>query len=370
MKRIAVPVCFAAILVAALVSGCAQAAPSPTPTSVPATQAKAAEPTKAAAPAVTKAPAAASTAAPTAAKKVDYPKSASSISVLVPFAAGGAMDIATRLVAPVMEKSLGAPIQVVNKAGGDTQVANTELAKAKPDGYTVLNTDIIANILTYVVTDRGTTYTRKNFQPVGMHYVASACWMVKADSPFKSVQDVIAAAKAKPGSIKVGDSGLGGPYHLANIGIQQLTGSDLTLVHFNGSAPSTTALIGGHIDVVTSSVTNATSSVKSGATRIIGVMAPKRDPFFPDIKTFEEQGFKWNAQTYYAFTVPTGTPAEIVDILGEAIDTALADENVKKRSAEASVMLTPGEPADVEAVWIAEEKQQAELMKLFQQAPK
>ncbi len=348
-----------------LLLGCTQAAPSSPPTSPPAAPTKVVEPTKAAAAAPTTAPvaptkAAAPTAAP--AKKVDYP-AGRAITYLVPFAPGGSTDISARILAPLLEKELGTSVQVVNKPGGNTQVGMTELTKARPDGYTIGTVDVPSVNITYLLPERGATYTRKDFQPLWMYFVQWAVWQVKADSPYKSVKDVVDAAKASPGAVKVGDTGLMGPYHLANVGVAKAAGVQFSLVHFDGGGPTTTALLGGHIDVGISSPASATSQVKSGQTRLIAVFGKERNPFFPEVKTMEEQGYKvLGGGAFYPIAGPTGMPKEITDILTPALKKVTALEELKKKADEASLTLLPMTPAEIDPWWAEQDRMTQELL--------
>ena len=175
MKRSGMVLAAAIVFGVLLVAGCSQAAPAAAPTQAPATPVKAAEPTKAAAAAPTSAPAAAAptsapasapTSSPTAAKTVDYPAKGKAITLLVPFAAGGSTDLATRVMAPLLQNELGVPVEVVDKPGATTQVAAQELVTSKPDGYTYLMFALPTTLITYLDPTRQSTYSRKDFEPV------------------------------------------------------------------------------------------------------------------------------------------------------------------------------------------------------------
>ena len=361
-------VSLAALLVglSILALGCAQAAPTPTPTSAPAAP-KAAEPTKAAAPAApTKAPAAAAPTSAPAAKTVAWPEKGRSVNYIVPFAPGGSTDITARLMTPYMEQDLGVPFNIMNKPGGDTQVGMTELVKAKPDGYTLGTLDFYATILTYLQPDRQTIYTRKDFTPIAMFYKIPAVWMVKADSPYKSVKDLVDAAKARPETIKVGDTGAMGPYHLANVLFDKLAGTRMNHVHFEGAGPAATAALGGHVDVSMISITGASSPVKSGQARLLAVMDSKRSPFIPDAPTMEEQGYKHYMTTHYAVVGPAGVPKEVVEILRQSILKAQANPDFQKKAFDASLVPLAADftAAQVEEYFAQAEKEMKEMLEL------
>lgn len=334
MKRSVVFLVAVATVLAVVVAGCTQAAPSPTP----------------AASAPTSAPAAAPTSAP--AKKVDFPEKGKAITLIVPFSAGGASDVSARTLAPYLEKELGVPIAVVNKAAGMTQQANTDLATAKPDGYTIGIIDIPSVNVTYLMPERGAVYTQKSFIPLWMYEYRSPGWAVKTDSPFKTLKDMIDAAKAKPDTIKVGDSGLHNPWHLATLAASKAAGISVVSVHFDGGGANTTALLGGHIDVSTQSLYNAASAIKNGQMRMLAIMSGERDKYLPDIPTFKELGYNVTFQTWYPVCVPAGTPKEVTDILTSALKKAGTNPDfVKKAEQNQATLAPPMTQAEIEKLW-------------------
>ncbi len=357
MKRHIAVVVLIVLGMTLLLAGCAQPSTPATPTAAPAAATKAPAPAATAAP--TKAPAAAPsavapTAAPTAApaQKASWPASGRSITYIIPFAAGGSTDLVARIVAPYLEKKLGIPVSVVNKAGGNTQVGMTELATAKPDGYTIGTVDIPAANITYMLPDRGAVYTAKSFMPLAILNHFPPGWVVKADSRFKTVKDVIDAAKAQPGAITVGDSGLLNSWHLSTLSVEKAAGISLRSVHFDGGGPSQTALLGGHIDIATNSVLNSAAALKAGQVRIVGIMGTERDKFNPGIPTFKEQGYDVAYEAWYTVAVPAGTPKEVADILASALNKVTANPEFKKKADELqATMAPPMTPAQIEKLW-------------------
>lgn len=355
MKRLLVSVATVLASVGLVVSGCNQAAPTPAPT-----KAAAAAPAKAAEP--TRAPAAEQpTAGP--AKKVDWPEKGKPLTIIVPYAAGGATDIAARVLASLMEKQLGTTVQVVNKAGAAFQVGLTELALAKPDGYALGYTVNPAAIMSYLDPERKATYNRKSLQQVAAQYTLPVVISVKSDSPYKSLKDLIDAAKASPGKIKIGTTGLLGTPHVGILQLQEKTGAKFAVVHFEGGAPQVTALLGGHIDVAANVVTEILPHFKSEKVRVLGIMDTEESKFLPGVKTMESQGYKVVATALGGISAPGGAPKEIVDIVSSAAIKAMETTQHKAKLDELGFTLFVKNADDYAKIWDDLEKELAAILK-------
>lgn len=358
---------FGAILLLAVVAAvaCAQA-PAPAPTAakpaVPTSAPSAPAPTKAPAAAPTKAPSAQPTAAP--APKVDFPAKGRSITMIAPVPAGGIMDITVRIMAPALEKELGVPVTVVNKPGAGTQIGMTELAKSKPDGYTIGHVAVQSTVGMYLDPQRKATatYVRKDFQPVALHNTDPETISVKADSPIKSLKEMVEILKAKPASLKVGTSGILTNNHLALMLFEKAAGVKFNLVHFDGGPPVVNALLGGHIDLAELALGASLAQAKSGTLRYLGIYDTAPSKFFPSAPTVEQQGVKVSFSQSRGFAVPAGTPREIVDIWANAIKRASESPDVVAKFDEAAVQLRFGGPAEFAAVWDEIERQTEPLL--------
>jgi len=361
--------CVATVTVlSTIVSGCGASAPASTPASAPP------PPTTAAALAVP-APAATSTktveptkpaARPTAAlaAKLDYPTKGRTISVIVPFAAGGSTDIAARLLAPLMEKYIGAPVEVVDKPGAATQVGNTELAKARPDGYTLGMVGFAAILISYLDPDRKATYTRKDFQTIAHYVVQDNVMFVKSDSPYKNIKDLVEAARVNPGQIKVGTAGLMSNTHIAALKLQQVANVKFSYVHFGGTAEGVTALMGGHIDAFSGSTGDIMSQYKAGTVRVLGTTGKEQSKFFPDVKTYASQGYDVYSVYSFGLVGPAGMPKEIVDLLTSSAKMAMQSDELKGKLAEMAMDVDYKDPAAFDAYWIDYETQVKPLIDL------
>lgn len=318
MNRLLVTV---AILIASamMITGCSQSSPAANPTAKPV------EPTKPAA-AQQAAPTAQPTAAP--AKKVDFPQNGRALTMVVPFAAGGSTDVAGRLVAAGLEKELGSPVQIVNKAGANSAVGTTDVSLAKPDGYTLLYTGMPTFFTSYLDPGMKSVYTHKSFEPVAQTMKSSMVLAVKADSPYKSVKDFVDAAKKDPEKIKIAVAGIRSSNHLATLALQDKAGIKLTLVHFDGSAPGVTALLGGHVDATSAQEADLATQIKGGQLRALAVMDSKESSLLPGVPTMESQGYKVYGGTTHCLALPAGTPKEIVDLMSAATKKVLANKEL------------------------------------------
>jgi len=354
MKRLLVTL---ATLAAALglVAGCSQAAPA-TPTKA------AAEPTKAPAAQPTAASAAQPTAAP--AKTVSFPEKGKTITIIVPVAAGGGSDVSTRVLVPALQKALGGTnIEVVNKAGANQQVGHTEFVKAKPDGYTIAMTNLPTTFTNYLDPDKKAIYDRSSFVPIAAPVLDPGIVVVKNDAPYKTMKDLIDAAKAKPGSISIGATGIMTAPHLMMLRVEQLTGAKFNIVQFDkGAADATNALLGGHIEGQAGFIGDLFTQVKSGNFRALAVMDSNRSPFLPDIPTMKELGFDVVYYTARGYSVQKGTPQEIVDTLEAAFKAASSDPDVKKRQDEMGLTQKYLGSKEYAALWDQMEKEAKPLI--------
>jgi tripartite-type tricarboxylate transporter receptor subunit TctC len=295
----------------------------------------------------------------------DFPQKGKAVQVLVGWAAGGSSDAGARILASGMEKELQTSVVVMNKPGASGQIAYTALTQAKPDGYTMGTTNFPSAVVTYLDPARKATYTRKNFDLLALHVVDPGVFAVKANSPFKTVKDVVEAAKANPKKVRISTTGIQSDEAFGILQFQKMTGAQFALVHFSqGSAPALTAFLGGKIDVFCGNVGDLLSQFKSGEVRILGIMDNESSPFYPGVKTFEEQGYKLYNSSSRGFAAPGGTPKEVVDILSAAIKKVVATEDHKKRMADMGLTIRYMDPAQYNKYWDEYEAMLKELLPL------
>lgn len=268
-------------------------------------------------------------AAPT--KKIDYPTRGRSITAIVPYAAGGSTGLLALSVSAALAKELGVPVQVINKGGGGTQVGTTEMARARPDGYTIGYIAIPTIINTYRNPKRQAVYTRASFQPVALLTNDPGAAGVRPESPYRSFKDLVEAAKARPEKVKVSTAGIGTAGHTMELALERLTGAKFAAVHFDGDNPATIALLGEHVDTQFAVSGVFTPYARDNRVRLLMIADSKRSPFFPDVPTAKEQGFDFTFLTTRAIVVPAETPREIVDVLAAATKRALTHPDVKQQ---------------------------------------
>ena len=308
--------------------------------------------------------------APAAAGTAEYPAKGRTITIIVPSTAGGGTDTATRLIAPILEKDLGVPIQIVNKPGASMQIGLTQVAAAKPDGYTLVMSVLPTAASIYLDPERKATFTRKNLQPIALIYEAPFCVWVLASSPYNTLKDLADAAKANPEKIKSGTTGYMSTGHFANIEFQRAAGVKMATVNFQGGGPAITALLGGHIDVAFNSIGELLGHNKSGTIRILGVMDEQESGFLPGVKTLAAQGYK--AQPIgsdIGLSSPAGLPKEIVDLLTNSVRKAMGDENFKKKMAEQGNTVRYLSPQDYAAHWDRVDARFKSLIEIAKQQP-
>ncbi len=243
------------------------------------------------------------------------------ITLIIPWSAGGGTDATGRAIAAVLQEELGQPVNVVNRTGGQGVVGHAAIAAAKPDGYTLGIITVEINMLHWLgltdLTGAG------SYTPIGLYNQDPAGLQVRADAPYKTAPDLIAAAKANPGKLKGSGTGQGGIWQLALDGMLTTAGlqaSDIPWVPMEGAAPSLKELVAGGIDVVTCSRVEAQSMIDAGKVKAIALMADKRSPNYPDLPTLKEQGIDWSLTTWRGFAAPKGVPQDVLDVLVPAFE--------------------------------------------------
>jgi tripartite-type tricarboxylate transporter receptor subunit TctC len=244
------------------------------------------------------------------------------IHILVGFAPGGTMDISTRVVASKAEKLLGQPFIISNNGGGAGSVALGIVAKEKPDGYYLAG--CTSTGLIRIPQFRTVPYKHEDFVPV-MHFGAPQSGLVvKADSPWKTLKELVEYAKKNPGKVTYSSTGVGSPMHLAMEYIAKQEGIQWTHVPYPGSTPALTALLGGHVTAQSGS-TEWIPQVKDGAVRLLATHGERRMKTFPEVPTFRELGYDFINETVFMVAAPKGTPPSTVRKLDEAFHKAMDD---------------------------------------------
>ena len=254
------------------------------------------------------------------------------VHIVVPYPPGGNVDTAARLLATELGKVLPQPVIVENKAGAGGLIAGDFVAKSESDGYTLFMAANGPLLYSPVIFNRPLYHWNKNFLPISMVSLTPLLIQVNPSVPVKTVPELVALAKSKPGGITMASPGAGTTNHLMSEMLQKVTGATWTTVHYKGNAPATTDLLAGQVQFNFDQVSVAQPYVKSGRTRALAVIAPKRVPWLPDVPTLAEQGIKGiEGQTFTGLLAPAGTPAAVVDKLSGALRTILGNPDVVRR---------------------------------------
>jgi tripartite-type tricarboxylate transporter receptor subunit TctC len=261
------------------------------------------------------------------------PNPGSPVSFIVPNAAGGPNDTLARLIAPLMEEALGSQVQVINVDGAGSQLGITQLAAAKPDGHTIGITNLPSTIGLYTIPERQATFDVDSFTPLAQLTNSYLSIAVNSSSPYKTLDDLIKAAKAKPGQITFGTGGALSNDHLAAIDFERKTGTDFNIVHFAGGAAKYTALLAKDIDVITGSGDGLVTQANAGTYRVLTVLGPDKLEALPDVPVVDSLGYKILQPNAFIVSAPAGLSAELSSLYEKAISGALKDPGVVKKMA-------------------------------------
>ena len=283
------------------------------------------------------------------------------ITMLVPFAAGGNIDIVARIIAPALSKQLGQTIVVQNRPGGGGSVAAAEVARAQPDGSTLLITT--PNPLVIVPKMVSTTYTINSFESIGLISSTSLVFTTKAGNPkFKDMASFLAYARANPGKVSIGNAGIGTTNHLAIMQLQSIAKLDLNVVTYKGSGPAIIDLLGGQIDAMVDQLSSSIANIKGGRLAALSLLAPERDPLLPDTPSTKEVGLPTlDISTTLGLLAPAKTPEATVKHLGDALFKVLQDPAVKEQLLNVASIARPGPTNAFSVLLKREDKIAAEL---------
>lgn len=238
------------------------------------------------------------------------------ITIIVPWGAGGGTDATGRILASLLEKEFGVPVNVVNRTGGSGVVGHSAIATAKRDGYTL---GVITVEVTMMHWQGLTEITYDSYTPIAQYNADPAGLQVRADAPYQTAEDVLGVIKASPGKFSASGTGQGGIWHLALAGMLQAAGMAPDAVKWvpsRGAAPGLKDLVAGGIDFVTCSVPEARGLLEAGKVRSLAVMDAERNPAFPNVPTLKEAtGLDWTIAAWRGIAGPKGLPQEVVDKL-------------------------------------------------------
>jgi tripartite-type tricarboxylate transporter receptor subunit TctC len=252
-----------------------------------------------------------------------------SVKIVVPYTPGSGPDIISRLMSDQIPKDGGPSVIVENRPGGGTLIGTEAAAKAEPDGHTVL---LVAN--SFVINPqlgRGTYDVEKNFEPICYLAGTPMVLVVQASSPYKTIQDLVAAMRAKPG-MAFASGGPGSSLHVAIEVLRLATNTTISYVPYGGSGPAVNALLGGHVQAVWADYPTVVSQLKGGTLRGLVTTSAKRTELMPDVPTLSETGIsKYSADIFYGYVAPAKTPPDEVKKLGEMFVKAMQAPDMKPK---------------------------------------
>jgi tripartite-type tricarboxylate transporter receptor subunit TctC len=257
------------------------------------------------------------------------------IHIVVPYPAGGSVDIITRAVTQRLNAMWGQSVVIENKAGGGTQIGAEAVAKSAPDGATLFATGMETFAITPFMHSKLSYDPDKDFTPVSGLGLSNQFLVVPASSGLKSVRDLIAQAKAKPGDLQYGTIGLGGSSHINMVLFESMAGVKLTPIHFRGGAPLVTDLLGGHVPMSFLSGALVDQGIKAGKLRPIAIASKQRLPQYPNVPTVAGSGVPgFEAVGWYGLWAPRATPREVVVRVNSDVQRVFADKDFREKFLE------------------------------------
>jgi len=276
------------------------------------------------------------------------------IHLVVPFGPGGFTDVAARILQKELQPVLGQPIVVENKAGAGSTIGTDYVAKAPPDGYNLVMVSTTHVISPHLYKDIPYDPV-KDFAPVMKLAEGPYVLVVNSKTPYNSVKDLIAAAKAKPGSIDFASSGNGSSQHLVAALFMNMTGAKLNHIPYKGSNQAMQDVIGGQVPVSFVGLPNALPNVSSGKIRALAVTTKKRHPDLPNVPTMEEAGVPgYEATIWLALLAPKGTPPDVVQKINAAVTQVLSKPDARKLMNSAGVNVATSSPEELEKLLVSE----------------
>jgi tripartite-type tricarboxylate transporter receptor subunit TctC len=271
------------------------------------------------------------------------------ITFVVPFSAGGPTDTVTRMIAEPMAKELGAKIVVQNVEGAGGTIAAGQVARAKPDGYTVLMHHIGMSTAPALYKDLGYK-PLEDFETIGLVTEVPMTVVARKDFPPSTFQDLVTYVKANAAKVTLANAGIGAASHLCGLLFQSAAGVKVQEVPYQGTGPALTDLVGGQVDFMCDQTTNTTGQITAGKVKAYAVTTPERVKTLPDLPTTAEAGMpKLQVSVWHGLYVPADTPEEIVNKLSDALKKALADKAVIDQMAKLGTAPVPAEDATPQA---------------------
>ena len=284
----------------------------------------------------------------TASVAADFPDHA--ITMVVPFAAGGSTDVVARIVAQKMSEDLGQQVIVQNVAGAGGNLGAGNVARADPDGYTILMGTVATHALNPLILKSTPYDPEKDFAPVSLLVVVPNVLVVNPELPAKTVQELVALLKAEPDKYSYASSGNGTPLHLSGELFKSMAGVSMQHIPYKGAGPALNDVIGNQVPIMFDNLPSSSSHIKAGTLRALAVTTAERAPSFPDVPTIAESGIPgYETYTWNALFAPANTPSEVVTRLNASANKALKDPAVAERMKEFSATIVGSTPEELAA---------------------
>ena len=270
------------------------------------------------------------------------------VTMIVPFGAGGGTDNLARIIEPLVSKGLGQTMVIENRPGGGSIIGMDAVAKAAPDGYTLVMTDTSIAVNPSL---KPLPYdTLKDFEPASMLATAPVILMAHPKVPAKTLQEFVKLAREQPGKFNYASGGNGASTHLGGELLKLVAGIDVVHVPYKGTGPAMNDLIGGHVDVMFSGISSARPYIDAGTLRALAVTGETRNAATPDVPTFAEAGLAGvTASTYWGVLAPKGTPKDVIERVSAEFAKAVKDPAIVERIAQLGYLPIGGGPADYAA---------------------
>jgi tripartite-type tricarboxylate transporter receptor subunit TctC len=273
------------------------------------------------------------------------------ITLVVPYGAGGSSDSRTRQVGQLLSIELGQPVIVENKAGAGGNIGTEFIAKAKPDGYTIGMGNFAPLSVNKALFKKMGFDPEKDIVPIVLIEKGPLVLTVPMKSSYKSVSDVVSAAKAKPGTLTFASGGIGGSHHLSAELFKQNANIDMIHVPYKSGAAATTDLLAGNVDMMFEQMYSALPNINSQKLRALAITSAKRSPLLPNVQTLVELGYpKVVIQNWQGFIAPAGTPKEIIAKLNKAVNKVLLDPAMREKITSQSNEVGGGTPEEFAAL--------------------
>lgn len=263
------------------------------------------------------------------------------ISMVVPFPPGGVADIVARAIAPGLEREFNQTVVIMNKPGAGGALGSGIVATAKPDGYTVLMAlaSISTNPEQERLNQRPSSFQLNQLTPIARISMEEMMLAVRADSPYRTVKDLVTDAKKRPGAVSYASSGVYGVYHVATDMFTHAAGIKMNHIPYNGGSPALMALLSGEVDVALVTRSVGAAHLQSGKLRPLAAWGAQKWADYPNVPTIKQEGFDVDYQLWSGLFAPAATPPEIMNVLRKAVGIAAKDDKFKSTMAQQGVVI-------------------------------